>query len=358
MAKFLAISPRIVTFLLHLSMMLCYSIIMREKEVANVVANTTVAEQTKFQRFFASICSTWIEERNRAKCNKAKDLVTLVGSLAVSILGLLGALQIHWLLIIAIVVAACTITIFLGLQYVANLIDKEEVNEINALKSQILELSNSNRANETLYQEEKEYNKYLACLWTETSLLAKAIRKTNASKTTKGLYTKITSSIIEMITTYLGIRKDNFAVHVYAYDGSARVVRRVDVESFVKTKQAADENLPQSIDDPEISKRFYAKSILSNKKIITLPTPYAIRENLFFPVDDDVIIDQHTQYAAMIYDVGSRVKLYIEVISYNGLYLGKDKESLELFVKKVIAPFSSLLTLVDWNTIRSDCDAN
>ena len=139
-----------------------------------MVANTTVAEQTKFQRFFASICSTWIEERNRAKCNKAKDLVTLVGSLAVSILGLLGALQIHWLLIIAIVVAACTITIFLGLQYVANLIDKEEVNEINALKSQILELSNSNRANETLYQEEKEYNKYLACLWTETSLLAKA----------------------------------------------------------------------------------------------------------------------------------------------------------------------------------------
>ena len=132
----------------------------------------------------------------------------------------------------------------------------------------------------------------------------------------------------------------------------------MDVESFVKTKQAADENLPQSIDSPEISKRFYAKSILSNKKIFILPTPNAIRENLFFPVNDDVIIDQYTQYAAMIYDVGSRVKLYIEVISYNGLYLGKDEKSLELFVKKAIAPFSSLLSLVDWNTIRSDCDAN
>ena len=323
-----------------------------------MVANTAVAERTKFQHFFVSICSTWIEERNKARCNKAKDLVTLVGSFAVSTLGLLGALQTYWLLIIAIVVAACTIAIFLGLQYVTNLIDEEEVNEIKTLKTQILELTDSNRANEILYQEEKEYNKYLACLWTETSLLAKAIRKTNSSKTTKGLYTKITSSIIEMIITYLGIQKDNFAVHIYAYDGSSRVVRRVDVESFVKTKQAADENSPQSIDDPEVSKRFYAKSILSKKTIFTLPTPNAIRENLFFPVDDDVIIDQHTQYVAMIYDVGSRVKLYIEVISYNGLYLGKDEENLKVFVQKVIAPFSSLLSLVDWTTIRSDCDAN
>lgn len=323
-----------------------------------MVANTTVAERTKFQHFFASMCSTWIDERNRAKCNKTKDLVTLGGSLAVSILGLLGALQIYWLFLIAIVVAACTITIFLGLQYVANLIDEEEANEIIDLKSKIKELSVSNRENETLYLEEKKYNKYLACLWTETALLAKAIRKTNSSKTTKGLYTKITSSIIEMIITYLDIPKDNFAVHVYAYDGSSRAVRRVDVESFVKTKQAADENLPQSIDDPEISKRFYAKSILSKKTYFTLPTPDEIRKNLFFPVDDDVIIDQHTQYVAMIYDVGSRVKLYIEVISYNGLYLGKDRKSLEEFAQKVIAPFSSLLSLVDWNTIRSDCDAN
>ena len=323
-----------------------------------MVDNTAVAERTKFQHFFASMCSTWIDERNRHKCNKAKDLVTLVGSLAVSTLGLLGALQIYWLLIIAVVVAACTIIIFLGLQYVAGLIDEEEVNEINTLKTQILELADSNRVNSTLYNEEKKHNKYLTSLLIETSLLAKAIRKTNASKTTKGLYTKITSSIIEMITAYLGIPKDNFAVHVYAYDGSSRTVRRVDVESFVKTKQAADENLPQSIDDPEISKRFYAKSILSSKTYFILPTLDEIRKNLFFPADDDVIIDQHTQYVAMIYDVGRRVKLYIEVISYNGLYLGKDKKSLEEFAKKVIAPFSSLLSLVDWNTIRSDCDAN
>lgn len=321
--------------------------------------STTVKGQSEFQHFFASLCSKWIEERNNVKCNKVKDLVTLAGSLGVSIIGLLGgALQTYWLLIIALPVALCTIVIFLGLQNVASLIEEEEIKEINALKLDILKLSEDNRKNAALYEEEKEYNKYLACLWTETSLIAKAIRKTNTSKTTKGLYTKITSSIIEMITTYLCIQKDNFAVHVYAYDGSTRVVRRVDVESFVKTKQAADENLPQSIDNPDIAKRYYAKSILSNRKIFILTTLDEIRKELFFPVADDVIIDQHTQYAAMIYDVGSRVKLYIEVISYNGLHLGKDKESLELFVKKVLAPFSSLLSLVDWNMIRSDCDAN
>lgn len=323
-----------------------------------MAANATVARQTKFHRFFASMCSTWIDERDRAKCNKVKDLVTLVGSLTVSILGLFGALQIYWLLIIAMVVAACTITIFIGLQHVAKLIDEKEVNEINALEIQISELKESNQSNTARYNKEKKRNKYLTSLLVETSLLAKAIRKTNNTKTAKGLYTKITSSIIEMIVAYLDIPKDNFAVHIYAYDGSTKFVRRVDVESFVKTMQAADENLPQSIDDPEISKRFYAKSIKSKRTYFMLPTLDEIRKNLYFPVNDDVIISQHTQYVAMIYDVGSRVKLYIEVISYNGLHFGEDANDLEEFAKKVIAPFSSLLSLVDWNTIRSDCNAN
>ena len=224
------------------------------------------------------------------------------------------------------------------------------------MKSQIDGLKESNKTYELKYQKEKEKYDYLACLWTETTLLAKAIRKANSIKTTKGLYPKVTNSIVEMITMYLGIQKDNFAVHLYAYDGLSKAVRRVDVESFVKTKQAADENLPQSIANPNVSKRFYAKSLLSDKKIFVLPTPDEIRKELFFPEDDDAIIGQHTQYAAMTYDVGSRVKLYIEVISYNDLYLADNKKNLELFVKKVIAPFSSLLSLVDWETIRSDCN--
>ena len=324
--------------------------------MARVVANTTVAKQTKFQHFFASMCSTWIEERNRSKCNIVKDLVTLVGSLAVSALGLLGALHTYWILVIAVIVAACTVVVFLGLHYVASLIDQEEVNEINTLESKVLELTESNQAAEKRYQEEKEYNKYLACLWTETSVLAKAIQKANTSKSAKGLYSGITNSIVEMIIAYLGTQKDNLAVHMYAFDKASRMVRRVDVESFVKTKQAADENSPQSIDNKDVARRYYAKALLSNKKIFILATPEEIRENLFFPENDAVIIDQYTQYVAMIYDVGSRVKLYIEVISFNGLYLGSDRDRLVQFVTKVIAPFSSLLSLVDWNTIRRDCD--
>lgn len=100
-------------------------------------------------------------------------------------------------------------------------------------------------------------------------------------------------------------------------------------------------------------------NVLYNERTyFMLPTLDEIRKNLYFPVNDDVIISQHTQYVAMIYDVGSRVKLYIEVISYNGLHFGEDANDLEEFAKKVIAPFSSLLSLVDWNTIRSDCNAN
>lgn len=322
-----------------------------------MLAKTPTKMQTIFQRFFASVCSSWIEDHNREKCNKVKDIITLIGSLAVSILGLLGALQIYWLLIIAVIIAACTIALSMGLQHVLSLIDEREENEIDELKQQVSKLTKSNKKTAEQYQNEKKQNEYLACLWTETTLLARAIRKANASKSAKGLYPKITSSVIEMIITYLGIGKDNFAVHVYAYDGTSRSVRRVDVESFVKTKQAADENQPCSIDDPGISKRYYAKSILSKKTFFTLPTPDLIRANLFFPVADDEIINQYTQYAAMICDVGSRVKLYIEVISYNGLLLGMDNAGLNEFIKNVIAPFASLLSLVDWNTIRSDCDA-
>lgn len=304
-----------------------------------MISNTTAAKKRNRYRFFTSMCSNWIEERNRSKCNKAKELVTLTGSFIVGILGLLGVQQINWLLLVAILVAVSSIAVFLGLQHVESLIGEEEVKEVDALELKISQLTELNQNVNNLYRLEQDYNKYLASLWTETTLLAKAIRKCNTSKTAKGLYTKITSSIIEMTTIYLGIPKDNFAVHIYVYDGVSRMVRRVDVESFVKTKQAADENLPQSIDSPDISKRFYAKSILSNKKVFILSTLDEIKEKLFFPDADDVIIDQHTQYVAMIYDVGSRVKLYIEVISYNGLYLGKDKENLALFVKKLLLRF-------------------
>lgn len=321
------------------------------------MSNAVVRRQKKFQRFFAALCSEWIENRDMKKCKKAEDLVGLTGSLVIGIIGALGALQIWGLFVIAIVVAACTILAFMGLQSVANIIDEEEANETATLKREITKLTELNVENEQRLQGLNKDKEYLECLWAETNLLARAIRDANTSKTAKTLYTKIANSIAEMIATELNIQRDNFSVHVYAYDGNSHGVRRVAVESFVKSKQAADENLLRSINEPEVSKRYYAKALLSKKTIFILPTHDAIKENLFFPVDDDGIIDQYTQYVAMVYDVGSRVKLYVEVVSYNGLRFGEDEKSLKTFVKRTIAPFSTLLSMVDWNTIRRDCSA-
>lgn len=314
--------------------------------------NSSTKKQKIIQKFFSAMCSTWITQRDRAKCTRSKDIVALVGSLVISILA-----SLH-LFVGAFIIALVTIIIYIGLQYVLKTIDENEADMIKNLESKIEELNESAQQNKKMYQSEKAYSRYLASLCAETTLLARAIRKANTTKTAKSLYPKLTNSIIEMLITCLGIEKDNFAVHIYVYDGLSGGVRRVDVESYVKSKQAADENHASLINDPEVAKHYYAKAILSRKTFFALPSTEEIRKNLYFRVNDEELISQHTQYAAMVYDVGSRVKIYIEVLSYNGLCFGKNKEELISFIKKVIAPFSSILSLVDWNTIRRDCNAS
>lgn len=308
-----------------------------------------------FYKFFESICSSWIANKKKRKCDNCKELSTLIGSNIVSILSLCGILHTGWLLAVALVIALITVILFLGLQHVCNLIDADDAETAKKLNEQIDKLQDTNKKLTTTCTEEKLKNNYLTSLWAETNLLVKAIQKANRQKTTKGLYSKIGNSVAAMTIGYLNSPKENLSVHLYAYDGKAGMVRRVDVESFVSTKQAADENVAKPIDAPEVSTRYYAKALKSRKTFFVLPNNKAIREHLEFPDPDDEVIEQYTQYAAMSCNVGGNVKLYIEIISYNGLNLGRDADDVQAFLEKTVAPLSSILSMVSWNAIRSDC---
>lgn len=308
-----------------------------------------------FYKFFESLCSSWIMGKRKRKCDNCKELCTLVGSNLVSILSLCGIMHKWWLLAIASAVAGITIVIFLGLQHVCNLIDSEDAEIVDNLNNQIDELNSANKKLVKRCAEERSKNSYLTSLWAETNLLVKAIQKANKQKSTKGLYSKIGNSVAAMTVGYLNIPKENLSVHLYVYDSKDGMVRRVDVESFVSTKQAADENEAKSIDAPDVKTRYYAKSLKSNKTFFVLPDNAAIREALDFPDADNEVIEQYTQYAAMACNVGGYVKLYIEIISYNGVKLGNDDNDIQLFLTKTVAPLSSILSMVSWNAIRSDC---
>lgn len=315
----------------------------------------TKKETNWFFKFFESVCSSWIENKKKKKCDNCKELTTLIGSNIVSILSLCGILHTWWLLTIALVIAVITVVLFLGLQHVCNVIDADDAEETEKLTKQINQLKDANKDWAAVCSEEKRKNGYLTSLCAETNLLVKAIQKANKQKSTKGLYSKIGNSIAAMTVGYLNLPKENLSVHLYAYDGKAGMVRRVDVESFVSTKQAADENEAKPIDAPEVSTRFYAKALKSKKTFFVLSDNEAIREQLVFPDPDDEVIEQYTQYAAMSCDVGGNVKLYIEIISYNGVQLGRDAADVQFFLKKTVAPLSSMLSMVSWNAIRSDC---
>lgn len=308
-----------------------------------------------FLGFFEFIFASWIEGKKKRTCENCKDLVTLIGSTAVSILGFCGIIHKLWLLVIALTVAIITILLFLGIQHVINKIDTNEAEMTRILREQVSDLQEENKKLVNKNKEEEAKNSYLISLWAETSLLAKAIQKANRQKNTKGLYSKIGNSVAAMTTSYLNSPKENLSVHLYAYDGKARMVRRVDVESFVRTMQAADENKAKPIDSPDVSVRYYARALKSKKTFFVLPNNDAIRKNLAFPNPDEEVIAQYTQYAAMSCDVGGNVKLYVEIISYNGLQLGQDYADIQRFLEKAVAPLSSILSMVGWNAIRSDC---
>lgn len=298
---------------------------------------------------FEFIFKNQVSEVYKKDCIFFQNLIALIGSLIFGVLGMFEKLK-----PLSIILFVLSVWAYIGTQHIINLIDNIEQQESKKTLEKLKDVVSENESLKNKLSKLERKKQYIDSLYTETKMLVTAIRKTNKDKSTKTLYPKITDSIVQLILDYRDIKKENFSVHLYAYDEQCTMVRRVDVQSFVDTKQAADTNEPRSINDEGVKERYYAQALLSQKTFFVLSNLEEIRKHLAFPSNDEDIISQHSQYVAMVYKVGQHVKLYVEIISYNGMTFGKDGDELKKFAQNVIAPFSTLLAMVNWDAIRRD----
>lgn len=157
---------------------------------------------------------------------------------------------------------------------------------------------------------------------------------------------------MQLVSLYAHPLHNCYSVYIYLFDANTRRVQRVAAESKNPEIQQAVEKAPVSIDS--VSNYYYAKCILDKKKTFVLEDNKAIR-NAFYWRDgnDEALISQYTQYAAMSYNLDDGMELYVEVISYNGAMLNKDDDKdLNVFVGKVLAPLSSVVRSVNWHGLR------
>lgn len=299
-----------------------------------------------------------INNRKKVLLGNKQTFYTTVGSLLVTIVGYLGITRNLWLIFIAIVLLVCTMVFFRLFGFALEHIENQEWQEQEQLKGENKELlkrlESSKSENERLSRE-KEY--YIS-LWSETSLLSQAISKANYDRTTKGLYSKLTNSVIKLLKAYLpSIKEEDYAVHIYVYDGSTRLIRRVDAQSCVKTKQGAVENQARLVSDKSVREKYYVKAIThKRKKMFTLFDNNAIREAFYFDNEDEEIIKQYSQYIGMRFTSPepNQIRIFVEVIAYNGLRFAEKADDLKTCANKIIAPFANPFSYVDWAAISED----
>lgn len=296
-----------------------------------------------------------INKRKKTSLSNRQTLYTTVGSLLVTIVGYLGITKQLWLCLIAIVLLVVTGVAFCVFWFALESIENREQNDNEMLtlrNNELLEEKNALEKKNTKLTGDIEY---YTLLWSETSLLSQAISKANYERTTKGLYSKLTNSVIQLMSAYLPSIKENYAVHIYVFDGSTKYIRRVDVQSHVNTKQGAVENEPRPISDNRIKNKYYVKAITHKReKIFTLFDNEAIRKAFSLENEDEEISKQYTQYMAMRYSSRNQMRILVEVIAYNGLRFAENEDDLKTCVKKIIAPFANLFSSVDWAAISQD----
>jgi len=283
------------------------------------------------------------------KCQEILDISTLV---ATSIIGLLSLLSVVWpsvvIFVIGLIVFVALILFWCSIRYVIRSKKAQNNEELRLLKQKLEQTNKSLENKKTEYLNlESKYN-YAQALWSETSLFASAVKSTQRDNNARKIYTKLANSISEMVINYSGLSKEQFSVHIYIYDGLSRYVKRVEVSTCITTIQPAEESKTTRIDD--VLKYYYAQCIVNKAKTFSLDSNLAIREKFYFETEEDPIALHGSQYAAMSYTLGSKMELYVEVISYDEAKLG---DNLQEFISKVISPFSAYVNMVDWRKIRS-----
>ena len=289
--------------------------------------------------FFEYIFKSEIEKFDKSKCINFQSAFLGLSSIFIGVLGFLAS-KFFWLIWIAITLAILCIIVYFGSNYIVGKIEENE----KRLQEKYKELEEM----QNICEYEKQYWQRL---YTETVLLTTAIQTANKNKKVKELYTKLANSIAEMVSFSSKIPcKNNYLVNIYMFDVRKKLVNRVAVQSYVHTFAEPQLTQPKIISTAEMKRKYYVKALKSNRTYFVLPNNDYIRKHLCFDCLDDNIISQYTQYIGMSYTVGEKVKLYVEVISFNEQLLDKE-EALEKYLSKVIAPFASLITNINWNTM-------
>lgn len=310
------------------------------------------------ERLATALFENYIQSKDKAKLSRGQDIFSLIGSSLVTIVSYISAFNGIKLLWIALIILVFTIVGYMALNKAIELIDNNTASELYELKSDLKTALDTQKAIKEQLKKEQEICLYARNLYASSMAIQKAIVRTNAqSSTAAGVYSSFTQAIVHTMEQCFYIPHDNYQILIYGYDGTRKVVRRLDVESTVKTKQAAGKSSKLNVDDEKVKKYYYVQALTSPNTYFSMKNNEEIRANFYFESDDEEEKKQYSQYVGMSCKIDSKRKLYFEIIAYNDLRFDDHCESLGDFTKKVIAPYTTLLASVNWEHVRRDLDA-
>lgn len=314
--------------------------------------------QKKFiEKIAIIIFENYITCRKKEELIQIRNIWALAWPCLITIVSYIASIRGYdfWISLILLII---TIVGYLVLNQAISMIDTDMQNETDELKSRLAIILSEKEALEHRFKKEQSKSIYAQNLYAESMAIQKAIVRANAQNTAgTGLYTTFTQAIITTMDQCFTIPRENYQISIYGYDGTSREVRRLDIESYVKTKQTPSKSRRLSIDDEIVKKYYYVKALTSKKTYFSLQNNEEIRKELYFASTDEELIKQYSQYVGMSCRIDEMRKLYVEIIAFNELRFEDYCDSLGDFIKKIIAPYSTLFASVNWEHVRRDLDA-
>ena len=302
---------------------------------------------------FENLCHKWISARDTKKCGRSKKITLFVGQVLTGLIAIVVSLSPNYevlkpyilgLIISFLVVFAISFFVELGFEHVNDVIDEEIKNGL--VKVQQKQASESFWHNLVI-----EYG----LLMTEMVSVLKQLYKDNNRDISK-LFTKMTESIVQMLTDYCKMDRKDFAIHLYMFDKPTQQIQRVKQMNFCESVMSADENQPHTITRGK--KYYYETNIIKKKSTATfsLVDNDAIQVELVMDNLSDDIKKLYSQYMALKQDFGKSITLYAEIISFNGVRFGETKEDLETVIRRTITPMFKFISSIDWDDLRRNTE--
>ena len=302
---------------------------------------------------FENLCHKWISARDTKKCSKSKTITLFVGQVLTGLIAIVAGLSpnleflkpyIPVFIIAFVVVFAISFFVELGFEHVNDVIDEEIKNGL--VKAQQEQASESFWHNMVI-----EYS----LLMKEMTSVLKQLYKDNNRDTSK-LFTKMTESIVQMLTDCCKIDRKDFAIHLYMFDKPTKQVQRVKQMNFCESVMSADENQPHTITRGK--KYYYETNIVDKKSTATfaLVDNEAIQVALVMDNLSDDVKKLYSQYIALRQDFGTSITLYAEIISFNGVRFGETKEDLEKVIRRTMTPMFKFISSIDWDDLRRNTE--